>query len=431
MTDPNSISQSQLLDENKRLRRAVEELSILNELARAIGALNNSQEIIEIITRKSMRAVSAEQGVITLVGGGTNDPFRTLVRTVSATQEHERYHFNQTLVGWMHLNKKPLVLNNPREDERFRGVEWDSSIRSLMCVPLITKSELKGVLTVYNKKGTAGFSEDDQRILAIIAVQSAQVIENARLYEQEKSLVSIQEQVRLASKIQEELLPKSFPRIDGYEVAGRSLSAQQVGGDYFDFIPAPDSGWAICLGDVSGKGLPASLLMANVQATLRGQTLLATSARECVGRSNKLLYDSTSDEKFVTLFYGLLDPRTHTFRYSNAGHDHPFIFSASGEFTRLDTGGIVLSMFESFPFEEGVVNIAPGDVLVIYSDGVTEAMNLDGDQFGEKQLENVLRIHRERPASEIIAAVIEAVKVHAKTAPQSDDITMVVVKRTA
>ncbi|MEK6754641.1 MAG: SpoIIE family protein phosphatase, partial [Bacteroidota bacterium] len=314
-----------LQEENQRLKRAVEELSILNDLARAIGASLNTQEIIQTIVRRSLRAINAEQGVITLVEEQSTQAMRTLVRTMVSSSDHEHFHLSQAVLGWMHLNRKPLVVNDPRRDERFQGVQWVESIHSLLAVPMMVKSEVHGVVTLYNKRDGKPFSDNDQRLLAIIAAQSAQVVENARLYEKERDLVKIQEEVRLAARIQEELLPKSYPVIPGYEVAGKTLPAQEVGGDSYDFITIDDHRIAICLGDVSGKGLPASLLMANLQATIRGQTIVANSPKTCLERANRLLFESTSPEKFATLFYAILDTKDHQLCCSNAGHEHPFL----------------------------------------------------------------------------------------------------------
>jgi sigma-B regulation protein RsbU (phosphoserine phosphatase) len=329
----------------------------------------------------------------------------------------------------MHLNKKPLAITDPQHDERFKGIEWEESIRSLLCVPMMTKSTLVGVLTAYNKREGTVFTEEDQRLLAIIAAQSAQIVENARLYEEEQALHRMKEEVRLAATIQLDLLPKIPPVVPGYDIEGRSIPAQIVGGDYFDFIPIDGTRLAVCLADVSGKGLPASLLMANVQATLRGQTLSSPSASLCVARSNKLLHLSTSTEKFVTLFYGQLDPQKHTLTYCNAGQDNPFHYSSGKEVARLRTGGIVLSIMEEFPFQEETLQLAPGDCIVMYSDGITEAFNPDLTQFGEARLAEVISSCLSSSASDIIDAIIMAVRAHAGSAPQADDMTIVVIKR--
>ena len=427
-------SQDQLVhsleEENKRLKRAVEELSVLNDLARAIGASLNTQEIIQTIVRRSLRASGAEQGVITLVEEESNQSMKTLVRTMVSSREQEHFHFNQALLGWMHLNKKPLVIHDPKTDERFRGIPWDDSIHSLVAVPMVVKSELRGVLTVYNKKEGKSFTEDDQRLLAIIAGQSAQIVENARLYEKEKTLVKMQEELRFAARIQSELLPKSPPNIPGYEIAGRTIPAQEVGGDYYDFIQIDEHRWAFCLGDVTGKGLPASLLMANLQATLRGQTLNAVAPKTCLERSNQLLYQSTSPEKFATLFYAILDVQDHHIHYSNAGHDNPMLCGVCPDARRLKTGGIPLGMLPEFTFEQESVPLETNGLLVAFSDGVTEAMNAHEEMFGEERIKAVIDECRHASASHVIDQLVAAVKRHANGYPQSDDITVVVVRRT-
>ncbi len=418
-----------LKQENIRLTRALEELSMLNELAREIGASRDSQGIMDRIIRRSLKSVYAEQAVITMVSEQSLEPMKTLVRAMVTSSEHEQFHLSQNLLGWMHLNKKALLSNSPGADERFRGITWDESINSILCVPLMVKSELKGVLTAYNKKGGGGFTEEDQRLLAIIAMQSAQVIENARLYEEQQAYIRMQEEVRLASRIQLDLLPDSAPQIDGYDISGRSIPAQMVGGDYFDFIPMSDNKLALCLGDVSGKGLPASLLMANLQATLRGQTLHDVPVSLRMNRANELLYRSTDPEKFATLFYGVLDLDQHNLTFSNAGHENPYLNTLQNGDSRLSTGGTVLGVVDNFPFEEEIVPIGSGDLLVIFSDGITEAFDINENQFGENRLEDVIEKHKTEPAVAIIEHIVEAVQEFAGDAPQADDLTLVVIKR--
>ncbi|MCX5801868.1 MAG: PP2C family protein-serine/threonine phosphatase [Candidatus Eisenbacteria bacterium] len=422
--DPRSLE-----EENRRLKRALEELTILNDLARAISASLSSQDIMNTIIRRSLRAVHAEQGVITLVGQQPRDPTRTLVRTMVSSSEHQPFHINECLLGWMHLNKKPLLVNEPRQDERFRGIVWDESISSVLCVPLLVKSELKGLLTIYNKRGGERFSEEDQRLLAIIAAQSAQVVENARLSEEEQALRRMQEEVRLALEIQIGLLPKASPQVPGYDIAGVSIPAQVVGGDYFDFVPIHETKLAVSLGDISGKGLPAALLMANLQATIRAQTLLRLSPKDCMQRSNSLMFQSTDSRKFATLFYGVLDAERHELCYSNAGHEWPFLFGTAKDPARLEVGGMVLSCMENSQYDEAVVPINPGDLLVIFSDGVTEAANESWEEFGEQGLAAVIRENLSETSRGLIEKIVTAVKRHAGNLPQTDDITLVVIRR--
>jgi len=418
-----------LEDENRRLRRAVRELSVLNDLASAIGASLDSEHIVNTIISRCLRAVRAEQGVITLVDRQGDRDMRTLVRTSAGVQGQRSLHVEEAILGWMLINKKPLLLNDPRSDERFRGVRWDESVRSLLCVPLLVKSELTGVLAVFNKRGSWGFNEDDQRVLSILASQSAQVVETARLYEKEQSLRRIQEELRLAREIQQRLLPKAPPEVPGYDIAAASWPAETVGGDYFDLIVQEGGGLAVCLGDVSGKGLLAAMLMANLQATIRTQALMRASPERCLEHSNRLLWQSTEPHKFVTLFYGILDTESGDLRYSNAGHDRPLLLSDRGRLTCLEEGGLVLGFVESTQYREGVVRMTPGSMLVVYSDGVTDATNEHDEEFGVERLKRVLVESAGESAASVSEAVLEAVRGHAAAAEQSDDITLVVLKR--
>ena len=284
-----------------------------------------------------------------------------------------------------------------------------------------------GILSVFNKK-QGGFTEDEQRLLAIIGSQSAQVIETARLLEEEKKLLLVQEELRLAYEIQVGLLPASPPRIRGYDIAGRSIPAKEVGGDYFDFIRLEDERMGFCLGDITGKGLPAALLMANLQATVRGQALLSHSACECVARANALLYQSTSPEKFATFFFGILDPPAGRFNYCNAGHNFPLLFGADGGVRRLGVGGLVLGAFETVPYDEETVPLAPGDLLMIFSDGLPEAMSRCGEEFGEENLLRLVETHRNLDAAGLVDALLQSIHTHLTECPQTDDMTLIVIK---
>jgi sigma-B regulation protein RsbU (phosphoserine phosphatase) len=425
-----SDSLNQLERENQRLKRAVEELSILNDLARAIGASDNAKEIMDKIIKRALRAVNAEQGVIALVAKQPNDTIKTVARAMVTSSAREPLHLNQSLLGWMYINQKPLLVNDLKNDERFRGLKSDESVSSILCVPLMSKSEVRGVLAVYNKKGGAVFSVEDERLLAIIAGQSAQIVENARLNEEQAALTHLREEVKLVSQIQIELLPKASPDIPGYDIAGKNVPARVVGGDYFDFIPVDEDRICVCLGDVSGKGLPASLLMANLQATLRGQIHRDVVPNECIKRCNNMLFRSTNPEHFVTLFSGLLDANKHEMTFCNAGHNFPILLSEGKEPVRLETGGVVLGVMENYTFDQETVSLRAGDLLVIYSDGVTEAMDLNEGEFGEDKFYRMVEAHRDEPASALIEIIFDAVNEHTGDHPQSDDMTMVVVKRT-
>ena len=420
---------ARLEEENNRLRRAVDELSIINEVASAVTSTWSLDEIVNSIVQKCVKHLNVEQGAVLLFDKQEDSTaLKTMVRRVDSNVATIPYRLGDQLSGWMLKNQAPLLIDDLAADERFRvSEEVDSSIRSLMCVPLRLKARMIGVLTVFNKQSGEAFTESNQRLLTIIAAQSAQVIENARLYEEEKALQLMQQEMEMARSIQANLLPKAQPSIPGYDIAGMSVSAANVGGDYYDFLPSEDR-LVICLGDVSGKGMPASLLMANMQATIRGQNLVSSSASECMSRSNRLMFQSTDSAKFVTFFYGILDIAGRTLEYCNAGHNPPFLLSDGQEPRRLETGGPVLGVLPDFPYEQATVELNPGDLLLIFSDGFSEAMNLRLEEFGEDQLVSLATANHSDSAAELIERISRAVVAHTGKAPQTDDMTIIAVR---
>ena len=420
---------ARLEEENKRLRRAVDELSIINEVASAVTSTWSLDEIVNSIVQKCVKHLNVEQGAVLLFDKQEDSTaLKTMVRRLDSNVATIPYRLGDQLSGWMLKNQAPLLIDDLAADERFRiSEEVDSSIRSLMCVPLRLKARMIGVLTVFNKQSGETFTESNQRLLTIIAAQSAQVIENARLYEEEKALQLMQQEMEMARSIQANLLPKAQPSIPGYDIAGMSVSAANVGGDYYDFLPSEDR-LVICLGDVSGKGMPASLLMANMQATIRGQNLVSSSASECMSRSNRLMFQSTDSAKFVTFFYAVLDIAGRTLEYSNAGHNPPILFSGDRDPQRLETGGPVLGVLPDFPYEQTAVELNPGDLLLIFSDGFSEAMNLRLEEFGEDQLVSLAVENHSDSAADLMEKISQAVVAHTGKAPQTDDMTIIAVR---
>lgn len=416
-----------LAEENRRLRRAIDELTVLNDLASAIGASLDAEEIMRTIVSRSSAAVGAEQGAITLLEDDPHDK-RTLVRATVSSAERPPIHLRECVAGWMCLHRSPLLVNSPTDDERFAGVAWDPSVENLLCVPLLVKSRLIGALAVYNSRD-GEFSEDDQRLLSIVASQSAQVIENARLYEEEKALERVERELELAAEIQRDLLPQEPPAVPGYDLAGLTVPARAVGGDYYDFIRMDEERLAVCLGDVSGKGLPAALLMASLQATVRGHALSSRSPARCLEFANLLLHEHTDPSKFVTMFCGVLDRATHVLTYAIAGHERPIVVSSNGDVRRLSESGIVLGFSDGAEYRDVGITLRPGDTVVLYSDGVTDATADDESPFGDERLVSLIEESAGESARGMIGRIVEAVSDHARGHEQFDDLTLVVCRR--
>ncbi len=419
-----------LESENDRLKRAVEELSILNDVALAVSSTLALDEIVALIVQKSVKHLRVEQGAVLLIDKHEAEaPLRTMIRRAESDYSGIPYRLGDQITGWMLKNQQPLVVNDLATDKRFRVPEEAATMRSLLCVPLRLKGRMIGVLSVFNKHGGEEFTEGDGRLLTIIGAQSAQVIENARLYEEEQALAKIEQELSTARTIQQKLLPKAPPELSGYDLAGRSEPAKQVGGDYFDYFSREGDGTVVCLADVSGKGISAALLMANMQAAIRSLSLSDATLTARLEHANQLLYNSTDSDKFVTMFYAVLEPSSHELRYSNAGHNPPLLISTDGSVRELSDGGPVLGILPAFSYTQASVSLAPGDLLLIYSDGFSEAANTGFEEFGEGRLQELAVANREKPAAELIDLIASEVNAFCGDAPQTDDMTIVAVRR--
>ncbi len=420
-----------LKQENERLRQSVAELSTLNELTSVITSTMALDKIMAKVVSGSVKAVKAEQGTIHLVDKDAEavDPFKTYIRKADETTPKERLRLDAELSGWMLRKREPLLINDFENNEYFINRQAGGlHIKTLLSVPLVCKGELIGVLNLFNKKEDQGFTSDDQRMLTIIGSQSAQVIENARLYEQEKHLLEIEKDLEMAHVIQQRLLPKGSPDIRGFDIAGASHPAKDVGGDYFDFIQLDRDRWFITLGDVSGKGVSASLLMSHLQATIWNQAMSNDSVVAAISKANNVLHRNTPSNKFVTLFGGILDSSTGAYDYVNAGHNFPFHLKIDGTMEALREGGLVLGMMPDMVYEAGSTTIAPGEMVVIYSDGVTEAEDPQEEMFGDGRLQELLSSSRDKSAEELVSTIYQNVKAFEANTEQDDDITVVVVK---
>ncbi len=245
----------------------------------------------------------------------------------------------------------------------------------------------------------------------------------------EEARYRLSEEMRMARQIQMNLLPKSDPSFPGYDITGTNRPALGVGGDYYDFINLEDGRMAVGIGDVSGKGLAASMVMANLQATIRSLTNFDPDPKACLERANRLLCRSTDSKTFVSFFYGILDPKENTLVYANAGQDLPMLFSNLGKVTPLSNRGIALGLKEEASYKIETVTIQPGDLLLIYTDGISEAMNADMEEFGEEELMQTVAELPQASAGELVDQIFSRVRDHMGYAPQNDDMTLVVVKR--
>ncbi|NBC66222.1 MAG: SpoIIE family protein phosphatase [Bacteroidetes bacterium] len=416
--------------ENRQLQLAINELKILNDVATTISSVQTVDEIINQIVMKCIKHMGVEEGTVNLLERNTEgENFHTMVRHRDTSGVKVPFRMDTGLKGWMLKNRTSFLSNDIRNDNRFQFLSDDEyPFESILCVPLIVKGEMIGYLAVFNKR-EGNFTDEDRRLLSIIGSQSAQIIENARLLEEEKMLISLQEELSMASEIQRKLLPDVPPDIPGYQLYATNIPAKSVGGDYYDFVPLSDDRLAFCLGDITGKGMPAAMLMSNLQATFRSQVLVNDDCSICISRTNKLLFRSTESTKFATMIYGALDPKTGKVKYTNGGHDCPIHFKKDVDPTELESTGLILGILEDSEYSQESIQLESGDLLMIFSDGVTEAMDPDMEMFGTKRLKKLVQKNIDKPVTEVASIILDGIKNHAGDTTQSDDITLMLIKK--
>jgi serine phosphatase RsbU (regulator of sigma subunit) len=273
------------------------------------------------------------------------------------------------------------------------------------------------------------FTEEHLDILTTLASVASIRVENATLLDERIERERMERELELATEIQQNFQPSAPPKIDGYDLQGISFSCYEIGGDYYDFIEKHDGNMLIALGDVSGKGTAAALLMSSLHAAIHAQVAARSDLGETVSAVNKYLAENTPSNRFVTLFAAELDPKTALLKYINAGHNPPLIVRQDGHVEQLASGGFPLGILPMAEFDLGELLLQPGESVVIYSDGVSEANNPQGEEFGVDRLTEVVRTNRPLSAAGIRDKVESALSAFTQTAPANDDITLVIVKR--
>jgi len=353
-------------------------------------------------------------------------------RTPASANDSANVEISRTISDQVLKQEMSVLTSDAQQDPRFqeRHSIVLGGLRSVMAVPLAVEGRISGMIYVDNPFHTNRFTQRDLQLLTLIAGVAAIRIENVRLLEVQQEQKRLANELAVASEIQFRLHPETPPAILGYDVMGVSFPCYEVGGDYYDFIGKPDGRCVVALGDVSGKGTGAAILMSSVHAAVRAHTRTRLSASEIVSEINQYIYDNTPANRYVTLFYSELDPRSHQLTYINAGHNSPLLARASGEVTRLDIGGFPVGITPFGDYREGWVEIEPGDVMVIYSDGVTESLDEEGEEFGEARLIEIVQKNRGRSAAGIRDRIDEALTKFVGRASAVDDLTIVILKRT-
>ncbi len=405
-------------------------LALISKVGVTLLASATLDETLRQVALLVFEAVPAERCLIMLREGEAGE---LKIRAAEMRDRHPEVgevRVSRTIVEEVVNQGRSVLTSDAQHDPRFRSSTVTfQGIRSVLAVPLGVGERIFGMIYADSPLATSRFSEDHLKVLTTLGSVAAIRVENTRLLEERLEQQQYERELQLAREIQQRFQPTAPPVVPGFELQGISFPSYQIGGDYYDFIPCPDGRLVIALGDVSGKGTSAALLMSSLHAAVHAQVASCRPITETVGAVNRYLADNTPANRFVTLFYAEMDPLTGALSFINAGHNPPIIAHESGTLEHLAAGGLPLGIIHDFDYREGRTQLRAGDVLVAYSDGVTESQNPQGEEFGTIRLQEVIAQNLGRSAAGIRDKIEAALSAFAQGTPAGDDITLLIVKR--
>ncbi len=408
-------------------------LALLYRVSQTFNSTLDLDQVLNTVLDEVIAATRAERGFLMLVNDGSGQlEFRAARGLDQHTIDDPQSQVSLGVIERVMKEGRPLLTSNAQSDDWLseRRSVVVLGLRSVLCVPLQRKGTTSGIIYVDNRVQSGIFTSDDLDLLTSIAASAAVAIENARLYQLAIEKGRIERELQLARQVQTSLLPIELPVAAGWEFASRWEPAYEVAGDFYDLRERGEDEICTVIADVSDKGLGASFFMALTRTILRASVLPEISLADGISQANRLVSADSTQGMFVTLFYGVLSPANGRFTYVNAGHNPPLYYrSRDKQLIRLTRTGMALGVEEDAPYEQKDITLEPGDFVVLYTDGLTEAFDKNYSQFGEDRLEALIMQNQASPAAEIVDRVVEAVREFSDRATPSDDLTLLVFRR--
>jgi serine phosphatase RsbU (regulator of sigma subunit) len=428
ITDPTTLGGASLLE-----RRTALPLEILQKAGEQLVATAPLDDLLLSIMDLVFQAVKPERGCLMLLNARTQSLEPKVVRDEKRGTTTEEITLSRHIADMVVKGKQSVLTSDAMQDPRFeQGASiMAQGIRSAMCVPLWNSREVIGLVYVDSRIRSNSFTPADLRLLSNLANVAAVKIENNRLFEETLAVRAMQRDLELAAQIQRNLMPRSCPPLRGFDIAGTNLPCRTVGGDTYDFLPREGNRLWVAVGDVAGKGLPAAMIMSHFQAMLRGLAEADRPLSQIAAVLNDRLTQTLSANQFISFFLAEVEPDTGILRYVNAGHNPPMKVTASGEVERLKGSGPVLGVVGGVPYPAHETPLAPGEILLLYSDGATESLNTAGEEFGEDRLIDCLKTVRSVESETGLTRLEESILGFCDGAARYDDITLLLIRRAA
>lgn len=412
---------------------------ILAELSNSVAGIRDVRALLDTVTRRIADSLHVPRIAVLLERGDRYEPAYALgYDGMTPPVELKRDTATIRLLKQVHSPSK-IYFDDPQSWVHGTSDKEQAALQALgaqVLLPLNLNNRMLGVISLGPKRSEAPYSRVDLQMLGAVASQTGLALENARLMENIRQEVAQRErlnrELEIARDVQQRLFPQTLPNVEGLDFAGYCRPAFGVGGDYYDFIKLSDGCMGIAIGDVSGKGIAAALMMASLQASLRGQTINpCATLSEMIEHINQLVYDASADNRYATFFYAQYDPESRTLRYVNAGHNPPILCRKGingAKVVRLVEGGTVVGLFPSAPYQEAQITLRSGDVMVAFTDGISEAMNDAEEEWDEERLIDLIRNSNSRSAADMVGCILERVDAFTSGARQHDDMTLVVMR---
>ena len=421
----NSLMVEELKIANRDLDAKVQQLNTLFDLSQEFNSTVDRSGLVKLLTFALMGQLTVTKHIFLIKSVSKGEEGKQDVQVV--THKGIRKDQLTTEVVTALANVKEMCLMEDKDVPQGCDSLVEEGFK--MVLPIRHKGETGALLCLGAKMTGQDYQPDEIEFLYALGNLAFVSLQNSYLVDEQIEKERLEEEMRLAREIQERLQPSRLPKFEGLDTASLALPSRHVAGDYFDAIKLDANRILYAIADVTGKGVPASLLMSNLQACLRVLVPLDISIEEATAHMNRVITENTGFDKFITYFHGIYDKRDRTFTYVNAGHNPATLVRRDGSLELLEKGGLLLGVMAGMPYEKGVVTLNEGDVLSIFTDGVTEAMSPDGEEWGEERLEPLLIELRDKSAQEILDGVRDAVREFTENAPVlSDDLTMIVIK---
>ncbi len=415
-----------------RIKTEHRSFSVISEVSKALVLHMPLNELLDHVMDLIGENLPMDRGILMLKEGNPAQLIPKVIRINNKRLKDQRILVSQSIVNMVMNKHSSVLISDVQADPQLKSRDSiiKMNIHSAVCVPLWDNKEIIGIIYSDRISLMKPFTDEDLKLLTLLGNLAAVKIENSKSIEMSIEKEKMEKELSLAAQIQTDFLPKATPEFKGFDISGYMTPCYQVGGDYYDYMPIGSDRLGITIADVSGKGVSASLLMASLRASLHSEVHLLYDMEKMTTKLNDFIHKSSSINSFITFFFCELNMKSGKLKFINAGHNPPIVLDKKGNINRLESCGLCLGMFPDVEYKAQTVVLHPGDIILLFTDGITESRNKENKEFEEEKLVKFLKKKSKLPAPELIKEIQKEVETFTADTDQMDDQTVVVIKKT-